>query len=73
MAIDDAIVLARSLRAESTVSGALQRYQRERLRRTRQIVERSWSFGQMCLWKWAPAVWLREVMLQLIVKHGRSD
>ena len=65
MAIDDAIVLARSLRAESTVSVALERYQRERLRRTRQIVERSWSFGQMCLWKWAPAVWLREVMLQL--------
>ncbi|MEO8904497.1 MAG: FAD-dependent monooxygenase [Polyangiaceae bacterium] len=65
MAIDDAIVLARSLRAEATVSGALERYQRERLPRTRQIVQRSWSFGQMCLWKSAPAVWLREVMLRL--------
>ncbi len=65
MAIDDAIVLARSLRVEATVSGALERYQRERLARTRQIVQRSWSFGQMCLWKSAPAVWLREVMLRL--------
>jgi 2-polyprenyl-6-methoxyphenol hydroxylase-like FAD-dependent oxidoreductase len=65
MAIDDAIVLARSLRTEATVSGALERYQQERLPRTRQIVQRSWRFGQMCLWKSAPAVWLREVMLQL--------
>jgi 2-polyprenyl-6-methoxyphenol hydroxylase-like FAD-dependent oxidoreductase len=65
MAIDDAIVLARSLRAEATISSALERYQRERLQRTRQIVQRSWRFGQMCLWKSTPAVWLREVMIRL--------
>lgn len=68
MAIDDAIALARSLRAEATVSGALERYQRERLPRTRQIVQRSWSFGQMCLWESALAVWLREAMIRLTPK-----
>lgn len=64
MAIDDAIVLARALRDEVSIAVACQRYERERLRRTRQIVERSWRFGQMCLWESALAVALRELMLR---------
>jgi 2-polyprenyl-6-methoxyphenol hydroxylase-like FAD-dependent oxidoreductase len=65
MAIDDAIALARSLRDEMNVSAAWERFQRERLPRTRQIVQRSWSFGQMCLWESTWAVWLRELMVRL--------
>jgi 2-polyprenyl-6-methoxyphenol hydroxylase-like FAD-dependent oxidoreductase len=65
MAIDDAISLARALRDEPSVAIAFDRYERERLPRTRQIVERSWSFGQMCLWRSPTAVWLREAMVRL--------
>ncbi|HTA89891.1 MAG TPA: FAD-dependent monooxygenase, partial [Polyangiaceae bacterium] len=63
MAIDDAIVLARSLRDESSITEGLQRYERERLPRTRLIVERSWSFGRMCLWDSALAVAVRELLV----------
>ena len=64
MAIDDAIVLARALRDEVSIAMACQRYERERVRRTRQIVERSWRFGQMCLWESKLTVTLRELMLR---------
>ena len=60
MAIDDAIVLARSLRTHSTLSAALQQYQNERLARTRLIVKRSWNFGRACLWTSPLAITLRE-------------
>jgi 2-polyprenyl-6-methoxyphenol hydroxylase-like FAD-dependent oxidoreductase len=65
MAIDDAIVLARALRDEADIAAACARYERERVPRTRQIVERSWSFGQLCRWQSPLAVWLRERMLGL--------
>jgi 2-polyprenyl-6-methoxyphenol hydroxylase-like FAD-dependent oxidoreductase len=65
MAIDDAISLARALRDEPTFAAAGQRYERERLRRTRQIVERSWSYGQMCRWESGAAVALRELMARM--------
>jgi 2-polyprenyl-6-methoxyphenol hydroxylase-like FAD-dependent oxidoreductase len=65
MAIDDAIALARALRDEADASAAWARYQRERLGRTRRIVQRSWSFGQMCLWESKWAVGMRELMVRL--------
>lgn len=65
MAIDDAIALARALRDEADVPRALARYERERLPRTRRIVQQSWDFGRMCTWRSAPAVWLRERMFRL--------
>jgi 2-polyprenyl-6-methoxyphenol hydroxylase-like FAD-dependent oxidoreductase len=65
MAVDDAIVLARALRDESSISAALERYQQERLPRTRLVVQRSWSFGRMCTWDSALGVWLREAMVGL--------
>jgi 2-polyprenyl-6-methoxyphenol hydroxylase-like FAD-dependent oxidoreductase len=64
MAIDDAIALARALRAEPTLSAALRRYEAERLPRTHEIVKRSWAFGQMCLWESPLAVWLREAAVR---------
>jgi 2-polyprenyl-6-methoxyphenol hydroxylase-like FAD-dependent oxidoreductase len=73
MAIDDAIVLARALRAESSIAAALERYQRERLPRTRLIVQRSWSFGRMCLWDSSLAVGLRELMLALTPTRVMKD
>ncbi len=65
MAIDDSITLARALRDEADVPRALARYERERLPRTRRIVQQSWDFGRLCTWESAPAVWLRERMLPL--------
>ncbi len=65
MAIDDAVALARALRDEPTPAAALARYERERLPRTRQIVQRSWSFGRLCRWQSPPAVALREAMLRM--------
>ncbi len=65
MAIDDAIALARALRDEADVPHALARYERERLPRTRRIVEQSWEFGRACTWESALAVWIRERMLRL--------
>jgi 2-polyprenyl-6-methoxyphenol hydroxylase-like FAD-dependent oxidoreductase len=64
MAIDDAIALARALRTEPTVSSGLRRYEQERLRRTQDIVARSWAFGQMCRWESPLAVWLREAAVR---------
>jgi 2-polyprenyl-6-methoxyphenol hydroxylase-like FAD-dependent oxidoreductase len=65
MAVDDAISLARALRDETAISAALDRYQQERLPRTRMVVQRSWSFGRMCTWDSALGVWFREVMIRL--------
>jgi 2-polyprenyl-6-methoxyphenol hydroxylase-like FAD-dependent oxidoreductase len=64
MAIDDAIALARALKAEATLAAALQRYEAERLPRTRAIVARSWAFGRMCLWTSPLAVRLRELLVR---------
>ncbi len=73
MAIDDSIALARSLRDEASVSAALDRYQRERVPRTRLVVQRSWSFGRMCTWDSALGVWLREAMVGLTPERVMRD
>jgi 2-polyprenyl-6-methoxyphenol hydroxylase-like FAD-dependent oxidoreductase len=64
MAIDDAIALTRALRTEATLAAALARYERERLARTRLIVERSWRFGQLCRWDSRLGMALREAMMR---------
>jgi 2-polyprenyl-6-methoxyphenol hydroxylase-like FAD-dependent oxidoreductase len=64
MAVDDAIALARALRDGATVEAALERYQLERLPRTRLVVQRSWSFGRMCTWESWFAVGMREMMVR---------
>jgi 2-polyprenyl-6-methoxyphenol hydroxylase-like FAD-dependent oxidoreductase len=68
MAIDDAIVLARCLRTSPSIPQALEQYQRERLPRTRLVVQRSWNFGQVCLWRSPIAIKLREASLRLTPK-----
>ncbi|MFN7133592.1 MAG: FAD-dependent oxidoreductase, partial [Myxococcales bacterium] len=45
--IEDAVVLARCLAAASSVAGALELYERERITRANGIVEQSWSFGRI--------------------------
>lgn len=61
MAIDDAIVLARALAGSAA---PFAEYERQRLVRTTQIVQRSWRFGVACRWTSAPAVWLRELAVR---------
>jgi 2-polyprenyl-6-methoxyphenol hydroxylase-like FAD-dependent oxidoreductase len=73
MAIDDAIALARAMRDESKLTDALERYQRERLPRTRLVVERSWSFGRMCRWDSTLGVALRETMVKLTPARTMRD
>jgi 2-polyprenyl-6-methoxyphenol hydroxylase-like FAD-dependent oxidoreductase len=73
MAIDDAIALARALKAEATVSAALRRYEAERLLRTHTIVRRSWAFGRMCLWESSVAIWLREKLVRSTPKAVLRD
>jgi 2-polyprenyl-6-methoxyphenol hydroxylase-like FAD-dependent oxidoreductase len=64
MAIDDVIVLARALRSQASVPAALERYQRERLKRTRLVVQRSWNFGRMMRWDSPIGVAIREWMMR---------
>jgi 2-polyprenyl-6-methoxyphenol hydroxylase-like FAD-dependent oxidoreductase len=64
MAIDDAISLARALKADVTLSSALRRYEAERLPRTHKIVEQSWAYGRMCLWESSLAIRLREAAVR---------
>jgi 2-polyprenyl-6-methoxyphenol hydroxylase-like FAD-dependent oxidoreductase len=73
MAIDDAISLARALRAEATLSAALRRYEAERLSRTHKIVDRSWAFGRMCLWESSLAVWVRDALVRSTPKGVLRD
>jgi len=73
MAIDDALSLARALRDEATLVAALARYQRERLPRTRAIVERSWSFGRLCRWDSSLGVRLRETLMRMTPQRVLRD
>jgi 2-polyprenyl-6-methoxyphenol hydroxylase-like FAD-dependent oxidoreductase len=58
-AIEDAIVLARSLRLTPDVEAAWRAYEAARIPRTREIVAASARVGQMGQWSQPAAVWFR--------------
>lgn len=62
MAIDDGIVLARSLARAATPEEAFRLYESQRMARTAKIVERSWRFGQLARWERQGLVRLKEAM-----------
>lgn len=68
MAIDDALVLARSLRQAQNVAQAFADYEAIRRARSAMIVWRSWGFGVMCRWQSPAAVRLREALICLTPK-----
>jgi 2-polyprenyl-6-methoxyphenol hydroxylase-like FAD-dependent oxidoreductase len=65
MAIDDGIVLARSLHRATTRAEAFQRYESIRMPRTARIVDRSWRFGQVATWERDSLVWMKETLARL--------
>jgi 2-polyprenyl-6-methoxyphenol hydroxylase-like FAD-dependent oxidoreductase len=65
-AIEDAVVLAKCLGADGNVVGALRGYEKRRIKRTADFVNRSWMIGSMGRWKNPVAVRFRD-RLQSIV------
>lgn len=64
MAIEDGMVLTRSLLQEGTLEAGLEAYERERLPRTSRIVRLSRFWGKTGQWQNPVAVWLREANLR---------
>jgi FAD-dependent urate hydroxylase len=60
MALEDAVVLAASLRAEPDVERALRRYEDERRARAAFVQERSWRLGRMFQWEHPLLCWIRD-------------
>lgn len=65
MAIEDAIVLARSLRLHDDPTAAFAAYEAERRARTANIVGLSRRFGDLAQWRHPALVWLRESLVRL--------
>ena len=63
-AIEDGLVLARSLAAHGPTPLALRAYEGERIRRTTAISTQSWLFGVPARWTSGPAVALRERLIR---------
>ena len=60
LAIEDAVVLARSIARSDDTASAFSSYHRRRARRTARITRMSRWWGAMGLWKAAPLVWARD-------------
>ena len=65
MAIEDAVVLARSLVEASDARGAFERFYRSRARRTARIVRLSRMWGALGLWRQPALVALRDAGIRL--------
>ena len=66
MALEDALVLAQSLRDESSIAGALRRYETLRLSRTRGIQRRSLLMGSIGQWQNRAVVASRDWVTSLL-------
>jgi len=65
MAIEDAVVLARTLVEARDADEAFARFHRRRARRTAQIVRMSWWWGRVGLWKHPALTGLRDGLIRL--------
>jgi 2-polyprenyl-6-methoxyphenol hydroxylase-like FAD-dependent oxidoreductase len=65
MAIEDAVVLARTLVEARDPEDAFARFHRRRARRTAQIVRMSWWWGRVGLWKHPALTGLRDGLIRL--------
>ena len=66
MALEDALVLARSLRQEGSPEAALRRYERLRKKRTRHVQQRSLLMGQIGQWQNCLITGGREVVTSIL-------
>jgi len=65
MAIEDAVVLARSLKDADSVADAFAAYERARVSRTAAVVNVSRRFGQIGQFRNPVAIWLRNLMIRM--------
>jgi 2-polyprenyl-6-methoxyphenol hydroxylase-like FAD-dependent oxidoreductase len=62
MALEDAVVLAATLRDATDLPAALRRYEDARRERTAYVTEQSWSLGKIFQWENPLLCWLRDRM-----------
>ena len=65
-AIEDGVVLARSLDETADVPAALAAYEERRLARTSRIVRQSWRFGRVAQWQNPVACFARDTLVRAI-------
>jgi 2-polyprenyl-6-methoxyphenol hydroxylase-like FAD-dependent oxidoreductase len=70
-AVEDAVVLADSLRREGVNEAGLRHYEEARRGRTERVVRLSRSTGRVLQWKHPVAVWLRDRMMRS--RYGRRQ
>lgn len=66
MAIEDALVLAKSLNSEDSIEAALRLYEKRRTGRTRHIQQRSRRMGQIAQWENSLIVKGREIVTNIL-------
>jgi 2-polyprenyl-6-methoxyphenol hydroxylase-like FAD-dependent oxidoreductase len=66
MAIEDALVLAKSLNAENSIESALHLYEKRRTSRTKHIQQRSRLMGQIAQWENSLVVATREKVTKIL-------
>jgi 2-polyprenyl-6-methoxyphenol hydroxylase-like FAD-dependent oxidoreductase len=64
-AIEDAFLLADSLKRGPTIASALQSYEARRIKRANTIVQRSWQQGRIAHWEHPWGVRLRDIVLRM--------
>ena len=65
-AIEDALMLARCLKQEKTITDAFKKYQDSRMARVHKVVGMSWRLAQVTNWKGALATGLRDMIVRMI-------
>jgi 2-polyprenyl-6-methoxyphenol hydroxylase-like FAD-dependent oxidoreductase len=64
-ALEDALILARTLRHAHSLENALDMYQQKRLARANMVITRSHRIGLVAQWEHPLACWLRDSLLAL--------
>jgi 2-polyprenyl-6-methoxyphenol hydroxylase-like FAD-dependent oxidoreductase len=70
-ALEDAVVLAWSLRQQGLQAASLRAYEAARRQRTAMVATQSWSMGKMLQWQNPLAVWLRTWLMHSRLGQGR--
>jgi len=65
-AIEDAFLLANSLKSEPTIASALQSYEARRVKRANAMVRRSWQQGRIAHWEHPWGVRARDIVLRMM-------
>lgn len=68
-ALEDALILARSLRDAQNLEHAFEVYQHKRLARANMVVVKSHQMGSVAQWEHPLACWLRDALLALTPPH----